>query len=187
MARVSKPCPECGGTESIRDTPTSICRRCKNLIAFARERQEADAKLDGQDVLVFTRERAYALPGYFVKVGESPHHNIRERLEQALHAAIMAQARPSNIDKYPNPDDVKDAIQVPKIPEGHRSHDWGCYMVMRRDQALAMVELELAMREYIEATAAASYEKGQDLLISIAQGRISMEKLNEAHTRKASS
>jgi hypothetical protein len=62
MARVTKPCPECGGTDSIRDTPTSICRRCKNLIAFAIQRQADDAKKDRKEVLVRTRERAYALP-----------------------------------------------------------------------------------------------------------------------------
>jgi hypothetical protein len=184
MARVTKPCPECGGTESIRDTPTSICRRCQGLIAFAKQRMEDDAKKDRKEVLVMTRERSYALPGWYVDVGDNPDHTIRERLQKALHAVIMAQARPSNIDKYPCPDDVKDALDVPKIPKGYRSHDWVIYMYMRRDQAQAVVELEEAMREYIIAGAAASYEKGQDLLMSIAQGRISMDKLNEAHTKK---
>lgn len=184
MSRVSKPCPECGGTESIRNTPTDICRRCKNLIAFAKQRMEDDAKKDRKEVLICTKERSYALPGYYVKVGENADRAVRERLEKALHAVIMVQARPSNIDKYPCPDDVEDAIRVPTQPNGDRSHDWITYMYMRRDQALALIELEEAMRAAIESTAEASYEKGQDLLISIAQGRISMDKLNEAHTKK---
>jgi hypothetical protein len=184
MARVTKPCPECGSADSIRDTPTSICRRCKNLIAFAIQRQKDDAKKDTKEVLVRTRERAYALPGYYVTVGENPHHSFRERLEKALHAVIMAQARPSNIDKYPCPDDVEGAIDVPTIPKGNRDHDWITYVYMRRDQALAVIELEEAMREYITAGAAASYEEGRNLLLSIAGGKISMDELNHEHTKK---
>jgi hypothetical protein len=184
MARVTKPCPECGGTESIRDTPTGICRRCKNLIAFALQRKEDDAKKDGKEVLVMTKERSYALPGWYVAVGENPEHTIRERLQKALHAVIMTQARPSNIDKYPCPDDVEDAIEVPKIPKGHRDHDWVIYMYMRKDQAEAVIELEEAMREYIAAVGAESYEAGRNLLLSIAAGKISMNELNNEHTKK---
>jgi hypothetical protein len=184
MAHVKKPCPECGGTDSLRDTPTSICRQCKGLIAFAKQRREDDARRDGEEVLVRTRERSYALPGYYVKVGENADHAVRERLEKALHAVIMAQARPSNIGNYPCPKDVKDAIDVPTIPKGCSNHDWVSYRFMRRDQALALIELEEAMRAAIESAAEASYEKGQNLLISIAEGRVSMSELNEAHTKK---
>jgi hypothetical protein len=79
---------------------------------------------------------------------------------------------------------VKDAIKVPTIPKGDRNHDWVTYVYMRRDQALAMVELEEAMRAYIIAGAEASYEEGRNLLLSIAGGKISMDELNNEHTKK---
>jgi hypothetical protein len=180
MAHITKPCPECGGTESVRDTSTSICQQCKNLIAFAKQRQKDDAKKNGEEVLVRTKEKSYALPSYYVTVGESPHHSIRDRLQKALHAVIMAQARPA---QYPY--EAKDATDVPTIPKGDRSHDWVTYVYMRRDQALAMIELEEAMREYITTGAAASYENGRNLLLSIAGGKISMNELNEKHTKKS--
>lgn len=181
MAHVTKPCPECGGTDSIRDTPISICRRCKGLIAFALQRKKDDAKRDGEEVLVRTKERSYALPGYYVQVGANPDHPVRERLEKALHAVIMAQSRPSNIGKYPCPKDVEDAVHVPTTRKSDRDHDWITYVFMRKDQAMALVELEEAMREYIMAGAAASYEEGRNLLLSIAAGKLSMDDINKAH------
>ncbi len=47
-----------------------------------------------------------------------------------------------------------------------------------------MIELEEAMREYIAAVGAESYEAGRNLLLSIAGGKISMDELNNEHTKK---
>lgn len=179
MPRTHKPCPACGGTDSIRDSAKGICRKCKGLIAFAIQRQKDDALLNGKEVLIKTKERDYAIPGYYPKVTVPLPSDVTSRLKRALYTSIMAQSRPA-AGGYPN-EALQAAVEVPSLRgySGSSVYEWSCLRWMRKDQAEAMVELDAAMRAVLEAATAAGYEKGQNLLLSVAAGDVSVNELNK--------
>lgn len=177
MARVTKPCPACKGTDYPR-AADGICSECQRTIAWAKMRQADDAKKNGEEISVMTKEVHYALPRYFTKHGSVSSH-VTEKLSKALHALIMTMARKGGSHQA--------EMHVPEWPkdrEHYGIHDWRMPVVMRKDQAEAVNALDKAFREFTEAVSEESYEEGRNLLLSIAGGKISMDELNKEHTKK---
>lgn len=177
MARVTKPCPACKGTDYPR-AADGICSECQRIIAWAKMRQADDAKKNGEEISVMTKEVHYALPRYFTKHG-SVSSLVTEKLSKALHTLIMTMARKGG--------SYQATIQVPEWPkgsEGSSIYDWKMPVIMRKDQAEAVNDLDKAFREFVAAVSEAGYEEGRNLLMSIASGKISMAELNEQHIRK---
>ncbi len=175
MGRVTKPCPACKGTEYPRSAD-GICSECERIIRWAKMRQEDDAKKNGEEISVMTKEVHYALPRYFAGHGRVPHA-IEEKLSRALHVLIMTMARKGGSHNA--------SLQVPEWPKGRDgSWEWKVPMIMRKDQAEAINALDKAFREFIASLSDESYEEGRNLLLSIAAGKLSMDELNNEHTKK---
>lgn len=177
MARVTKPCPACKTTEYPR-AADGICSECERTIAWAKMRREDDAKKNGEEISVVTKEVHYALPRYFVSHGRV-QDNTDQLLSRALHALIMTMVR-----KGGRHDATMRVPEPPKDNMGNSIHDWKMYVVMRKDQAEAVNALDKAMREFTTELADDAYNEGRNLLLSIASGDMSINELNEKHTKK---
>lgn len=175
MARVTKPCPACKSTEYPRDKD-GICSECERIIAWAKMRQADDAKKNGEEISVMTKERHYALPRYNYEHGHIKG-DTEEKVSKALHTLLMTMMRRGgdhNIDLY-----------VPAaIKKSYSPYEWRIPMIIRKDQAEAVNALDDAFREFVAAVSQAGYEEGRNLLLSIAGGKISMDELNNEHIPK---
>lgn len=170
MPRVRKPCPGCQGTDSIRKSADTVCNDCARLLQLAKDRLAEDAARDTGEITVLTKERYYALPACYPAEGSIEHDN-HDRLKKALHSLIWSLSRPCR--EHSN----EEHLEVPTWTDSSR--DWGIYRTMRRDQAEMIVALDAAIRAAVDDVSASAYEKGRNLLMSIAEGRVSMDEMNE--------
>jgi len=175
MARVTKPCPACKSTKYPRDKD-GICTECEHIIAWAKMRQADDTKKNGEEVSITTKEMPYAMPRYNYKHGDV-NGGIEEKVPKAMHTLIMTMARKGG--------DYNNNFYVPAwIKTTYNPYEHKIPMIMRKDQAEAVNALDDAFREFVAAVSQAGYEEGRNLLLSIAGGKISMDEINNEHTKK---
>lgn len=187
MAHVTKPCPACKTTEHFRDSATDICRHCKKELEFARKCRERDATIEAEkgDVEAVTVNSYYGIGGYYHHPQGSLPHVAQERLQKAIFR-IMLILGCNRIDDHYHLGDLKKRLTVPKMNE-KKERAWEYFrstQTMQKTHAEAFNELEESIREAIKAMADEAYENGRNLLLSIAGGHVSMNELNEKHTKK---
>jgi hypothetical protein len=173
MPRITKPCPECGGTEHLRASPTSICNGCKRDIAYGKRRREDDERMAGVEVTVETKEAWYALPRYNGTHG-SPSRETHDAAQRTLLALIATVSRVGSI-----PGEIVHVPAKSEYTESSRLYEWRQSRVMRKDVAEAIVNLDRAIRAMVRSASDEAYEEGQDLLGNLATGRMSLEALNK--------
>lgn len=185
MAHVTKPCPACKTTDHIRDSATDICRHCKKEFEFARVCRQRDAKIESEkgDVEVVTISTYYGISGYYHHPQGALNHVAQERLQKAIFQILLMLGHNRIENDYPG--DLKKRFTVPKL--GNRDRAWEYYrsvQTMQKTHADAFNELDEAIRDAIKVMADEAYENGRNLLLSIAGGHVSMNELNEKHTKK---
>ncbi len=178
MSRVKKPCPACKTTDHHRQDADSICCKCQSIFKEAREMIERDAKVDKTEVAVSTCERAYALPNwYHLSAHAMPSTQTNDLLQKAFFGLITSVIRrevPGTIFT-----ENKDLLPVPPLEKGDR-REWQMRAVMTKANAKAINDLDAAIRSALKEVAEEAYEKGQNLLLGIAGGDVSMNDLNKA-------
>ncbi len=177
MSRVKKPCPACKTTDHHRQDADSICCQCIKELQQAKDLYAASKKIDKSEVYVNTFERAYALPGFYHIIhGVNLTSESKEKLQKAIHDIIMSGIirRTDDAQMYD-----KTPMQVPPVAQ-HGSYDWSIRVIMSKIHAKAVCDLDAAIRVALEEVATAAYEKGQNLLLGIAGGDVSMNDLNKA-------
>jgi len=191
-SRVTKPCPGCHTTEHDRNKADEVCYQCQRDLAYAkaeRARQEKAAQ-DSKKLTYEYHERAYATPRIWGTHG-NVNSKVYERFRTAWFNVIMRMASPATgSSRIESKDDVTGRVDplgklrylIPM--DGHTDRrDWVKSYDFSIIDAEAILEMHKATEEYIKATDQAAYEKGQNLLLNLASGGLSMKDFNEQATR----
>lgn len=182
-----EPCHCCGGTLHQRPKD-SICSDCKKLVADAQAMRDAvDAQAaSGEAMPFYTHERDYALP-------HIPNVGSNDGLKQAFHKLSELVSTPTTERPPMVRDPGKFARPTDKITEDKwflwasnnlRSHDWTCQRTFNPAVADAIRTLFLATRDATDKAYKEGHRDGRDLLMQLAAGEITMDKLNDTALRR---
>jgi len=174
MGRITKPCPACKTTDHHRQAVDGICSHCEQELAWAVRERARQAVLAPDEITVVTPKVDYAIPSYMPRLGSSPELHNRDRLKRAMHAVIQAVSRPAQAWQHGGR----------RLPQGFT--EWAEGRVMPVAVADAIDELDQSIRVVIDDVGAGSLQQGQNLLMNLAAGAITMDTFNEAGTQRKS-
>lgn len=168
-----KPCHGCGGT--LWKPVSTLCEECQGLLRAGKAvMQEKEAKAEKGCVFRLPGE----WPPFYIPSGDNA---VSLRLGKALGtlARRTLKALKSSKDPY-----AKGVVEVP--PQGGSSYSNSNSRTTTlwagpKGAGAALVSLDEAMREALLHSYHAGKGDGQNFLMQIAKGEISIRDLNEAH------
>jgi hypothetical protein len=161
------PCHACG--DEGNRPKNSVCGKCRSIFERAL-RREAEVAAAGEDVIVRSCERAYAMPYLRHETargdpsGENPIRKPMLRLSEVIsEPAIHAT-------------DAQDLW-------GDGRYDWVTYRRMPRAAFEAMRDAYDAIGKALTAAHREGHREGRDLLLQLAAGEITNDEFNDRAAR----
>lgn len=176
----SAPCHGCGSTEPhLKDKVCSSC--AKQLKTYA---QIVDAQAAGEERKIMAMpERDYAIP-YMRHEISGP--NSESPIRGPLHGLAMLLSEPTTerISTYDNDKGhyIDDAFLWDHRDSRSR-HEWLTFRAINPVAARLLRELQVAIRDGLDAAHKKGSSTGRNLLLSLADGTITNDEFNERAAR----
>lgn len=195
--RTRKPCPGCGGTY---DRPVDkVCEVCERLLRQSHELEEWALEIkagnnDQELVVVAPPHVWHWWPQLYMGSPRGMEHygSAHERLEQVIAKLAVAVSQPVDSTKstFNRLSYTKTGEKGPGSLTTKRfselsgyGHVWGStshHRVIRREVANLIRELYESVAEALIETYDGALKDGHDLILELAAGRLTIDKLNEA-------
>lgn len=167
-SRVKKPCAGCGETPMYGREKDKVCADCHRLIEEAKKARESASKQKGRFVQI-----PMHFPTYSARYQRSHYYESSDGVGNALGQVIRALATPSSA---PRGDAVERLFEG---NEGSYSYQGDVYEV-GKDAVKAIRLLHERLEAAVEGALRAGYDEGQNFLMSLASGEISVKEFNES-------
>jgi hypothetical protein len=168
-----KPCHGCG-QEGYRAVD-EVCSECKALLRVGRAvKQEDEAKAEARKLFRLTQE----WPGFYIPSGDqAAGRNLRKAFEELARAAL----RPVRSRKDPYTEDVQSLPPTSDLCHYFSTHDPKATVWTGTARlAGAITDLDDQVRKALALSRQIGEQEGSNLLLQIAQGKLSVNDLTKA-------
>jgi len=156
-----------------------VCAFCRRLLSEAIEVRLYRPDVNEELVVVSERnwETRYMEGEYEPQFGDGI--TPRRRLEEAMHNLVQEVSQPAPGE------DVNSPRHLFEHGVYHNRMSWRIVRKIHKTVAARLVELDLAIRDSLAECAKVAQRKGQDVLLQLAAGNMTVDDLNKANAKLA--
>lgn len=174
-----KPCPGCGRADGwpYRNAD-HVCRFCRTLLLEAIKARLQ--RPETEEELVVVSERAWEtryMEGEYCSASINEEGTPRKRLEVAMHRLSL------EVSQEAPGEDCGDHRYLYKREQLLSPMSWKAVRRIRKAVAGILADLDLAVRDSLTECSRLAELKGQNVLLQLAAGRMSVDDLNKDNVR----